>query len=130
MVSTIRSRGCKHGVTTKFQWNNSPEAIANRIISPDVKIFAAREWHKLYEPWAPYDKGHLYDDATFSEEGSMGIITHPGPYSHTHYVGAHWKTGTPFKWKKPLASAAWDQAAKAAGKAEALVQAIQGYIGR
>jgi hypothetical protein len=116
-------------VKVEFKWNRSPDAIAARIISPTVKVYAASEWHRLFTPWVPKVTGHL-NSATYSAEGNAGMITHPGPYAHAHYVGRHWKTGTPFKWKNPLASAQWDQAARAAGKVPALIQSIQGYIGR
>ena len=118
------------GVNVSFEWESSPSEIVNRIISDEVKLYAASEWHKQYSQFVPYEQGTLRGTIDLSTEGNMGIITHEAPYSHAHYVGHHWKTGTPFQWSNPNASAAWDQAAIAAGKASVLAQSIQNYIGR
>ena len=115
------------GMKMDFKWNGSPEAIAGRILSDDAKLFAAATWHKLYYPFVPMDTGNLMSNVTYGAEGNMGTIEHAGPYAAYQYYGS----GHNFsRSKHAMASAFWDQAARAAGKGEALAQAIQGYIGR
>ena len=114
-------------MTVTFKWHTSPEAIANRAVGQGAKMFAAATWHKLYTPFVPMDTGNLASNVSYSTEGGMGTITHAGPYAAYQYYGS----GFNFRRDKhPLASAHWDQAARAAGKADALAKALQGYIGR
>ena len=114
------------GENISFKWNRSPAQIAEGIVAPDVKLFAAATWHKLYTPFVPMRDGYLSNTTNYLTEGSMGVVHHTQPYSHYQYVG----TGFRFRRNKhPLASAHWDQAAIAAGKATALAQSIQTYIG-
>ena len=113
-------------MSVTFKWNNSPAAIANRIINPGVKLFAATTWHKLYTPFVPMETGNLASNVAYGTDGSMGTITHAGPYAAYQYYG----DGFNFRRDKhAMASAHWDQAAKAAGKLPALVQSVQGYLG-
>lgn len=116
------------GMNVSFKWDKPPAAIANRIISPDVKLFAAATWHKLYSPFVPMgDTGQLMSNVAYLMEGSMGVVHHTVPYAHYQYNGQ----GFNFRQDKhSLASAMWDQAARAAGKGEELAKGIEAYIGR
>ena len=113
------------GAKVEFKWNSSPEQIAGRIVSDDVKVFAASTWHKLYEPFVPNRTNNLAnDEVSYLAEGTMGVIEHYAPYARYQYYGNFNHAGG----KNPLATSHWDQAALAAGKGEALAKAIQGYM--
>lgn len=114
-------------VKVTFKWDKSPGEIANRIITPGAKIFGATTWHRLYTPFVPMgDTGQLANNVTFTPTDTGAEIEHNVIYGRRQYDGA----GFNFRRDKhPLASFKWDQAAKAAGKVEALAQSIQNYIG-
>lgn len=114
-------------IKVTLKWDKSPSEIVNRIISPDAKIFAATTWHRLYTPFTPMgDTGQLANNVTYLATDSGAEIEHNVVYALYQYNGA----GFNFRRDKhPLASAQWDQTAKAAGKAADLAQSLQGYLG-
>ena len=109
--------------------------------------FAASEWHRLYAPYVPFESGALRDSVTIEPK----TITHNAPYAHYQYTGDVYgpnypitqngvrvgyysppnrpksRTGERLKYKNPLASAKWDEAA-APTQLPKLVSSLQAYI--
>lgn len=113
-------------VKVSFVFNKSPQNIAKRILSPAVKLYAATTWHKLYYPFIPFgDTGQLSSNVAFSVEGNSGIITHKVVYARRIYFGRSFKFR---RDKHALASALFDQAARAAGKGEALAKSVEAFV--
>lgn len=82
-------------------------------------LFAAAEWHKLYQPYVPFQTGTLAHQVTIAP----GEITHNAPYAAKCYNGK-------FNFRKdkhPLATSHWDEAAEATQMPK-LTAAMQKYI--
>lgn len=127
-----------HGITAKAEND------------PAFWTFAAKEWHKLYEPYVPMKNGVLYQRVTITPKQ----IEHTAPYAHYQYEGmvygpnipvmegdritgyfsqpnrAKKPTGKKLKYsheQHPKATAKWDKAA-APTQGPKLAKAMQGYI--
>ena len=109
--------------------------------------FAAKEWHRLYSKYVPFDTGVLRDTVVITP----GQIEHTSPYAHYQYTGdvygpnypfAHngivtgyfsppnrkkSPTGKKLKYKNPLASREWDKKAESTQK-DKLISAMQRYV--
>lgn len=82
-------------------------------------LFAASEWHKLYQPYVPWRVGDLAQHVTLEP----GQITHIAPYAKKCYEGN-------FNFRKdkhPLATARWDEAAIPT-QLPKLTKALQAYV--
>lgn len=92
----------------------------NEIEGENLGMYAASTWHRLYEPFVPYDEGILAHDVTLDP----WQITHNQVYAHYQYEG------TNFNFKKqphPQASAKWDQAARPTQESKFIAD-LQKYI--
>lgn len=109
-----------------------------------VGLCAAKEWHRLYLPYVPWDQGIMARNVEYEP----WKITHTQPYAHYQYEGQVYgpsfpiqegaaffspkgkkkrPTGRALKYKNPRAAAKWDQAAIPT-QGNKLTQAIQDYI--
>ena len=116
-------------VKVDFRWNKRIPDIVNDSTGGDkAALFLATTWHRLYDQFVPMRTGMLAHDAVrYSVENGNGIIHHAAPYARRLYEGH----GMRFSGvKHPLASAQWDQAAKAAGQADNLASEYQAYLKR
>lgn len=114
---------------------------------PTFWKYAAKQWHRLYKKYVPWDQGALYGQATFAPKE----ITHTVPYAHYQYEGivyaynmpiaegnrvvGHFSTknrkkkptGRKLQYTDPKASAKWDRAA-APTQLPKLARELQAYI--
>lgn len=103
------------------------------VIRDDAKInratmlFAAQDWHRLYNDFIPMRTGQLASNVQYRATDKEATITHKVPYARYQYNGAGFNFS---RDAHPLASAHWDEAAKGAGRAQKLANDIQRYIGR
>lgn len=82
-------------------------------------VFAATEWHRLYQPFVPMRTGMLAQQVVITP----GQIEHTAPYAHYIYDGN-------FNFRKdqhPLASREWDKAAEPTQKPK-LINAMQRFV--
>ena len=70
-----------------FTWERSPEQVAERIISPDVRLFAANEAKRFMDPYVPADTLTLVQNTSVYVQGDEGIVEYHSPYAHYQYVG-------------------------------------------
>ena len=91
-------------------------------------LFMASSWNRLYDKFVPMHTGLLSHDSvdTYVENGA-GIIHHKASYAREVYnsVGRNFR-----KEKHKLATARWDEAAKAAGKKQVLIKDVDAFIKR
>ena len=82
--------------------------------------FAASEWHRLYEPYVPRQKGLLANTVAINP----WEIEHTQPYARAQYYGNfdHSKSENPDK-----ASRKWDKAAEPTQKS-LLISSLQEYV--
>ena len=100
---------------------NIDTAKLERSVKKDNRfwLFAASEWHRLYQPYVPFRTGTLANQVNLSP----GQITHTAPYAKKCYDGS-------FNFRKdkhPLACAKWDVAAMPE-QLPKLTRALQTYI--
>lgn len=88
------------------------ERLARKLQSDALWLHAAKEWHRLYQPYVPRDTGRLYRDVRIAP----GQIEHLAPYAARIYYGTSKMPGRQ-----------WDAAAIGAQRA-ALVAAVQAYV--
>lgn len=120
-----------------------PNVIARRIFSRPVKLYANVRLHALCTPYVPEDTGMLNSNVDITED----YVEYKSPYAHYQYEGLVYgpniptgdggyfsppgqqkhPTGTKLDYKKPLATAHWDKAMKAA-KGDQLAREIEAYI--
>lgn len=87
---------------------------------PAFWIYAATEWHRLYEPYVPMQSGLLKDTVSIRPKE----IEHTVPYARYQYYG----TGFNFRRDMhPKASAKWDLAA-APTQLPKLASSLQAYV--
>ena len=91
--------------------------LAEELRSDGLWLHAARQWHRLYEPYVPRDTGRLYQEVRISP----GQIEHTAPYAAYVYSGS-FASGT-----GGAASRAWDRAAEPVEKPK-LIAAMQEYV--
>ena len=86
----------------------------------------ASSWNRLHDGFVPMNTGLLaHDSVDTYVEGGAGIVHHKAPYAAAVYYGE----GRNFrKEKHSLASAKWDEAAKAAGKRAELIKDVDAFI--
>lgn len=82
--------------------------------------FAASEWHRLYEPYVPYETGILANQVVITP----WQIEHTAPYAAHQYYGIKHHFN---KFYHPKASAKWDLAAAPTQKPK-LIKTLQGYV--
>ena len=70
-----------------FVWERSPEQITERIISPDVRLFAANKAKRFMDPYVPADALALAQNTSVYVQGDEGIVEYHFPYAHYQYVG-------------------------------------------
>ena len=70
-----------------FVWERSPEQVAGRIISPDVRLFAANEAKRFMDPYVPADTLALAQNTSVYVQGDEGVVEYHSPYAHYQYVG-------------------------------------------
>ena len=137
-----------------FVWERSPEQVAGRIISPDVRLFAANEAKRFMDPYVPADTLALAQNTSVYVQGDEGIVEYHSPYAHYQYVGQDYGPNYPIKdggfvtgwyspphktptgrsmnhshFRHPLATSKWDRAMETARKGD-LAQAVENYIKR
>lgn len=112
-----------------LKWNKP----LNIVIRDDAKInertmlFAATDWHRLYNDFVPMRTGLLAGNVAYHATDTRGEIVHKAPYAHYQYYGIGFKHSHN---AHPLASAQWDQIARGAGRAHKLAADIQRFIAR
>ena len=137
-----------------FVWERSPEQVAGRIISPDVRLFAANEAKRFMDPYVPADTLALAQNTSVYVQGDEGVVEYHSPYAHYQYVGQVDGPNYPIKdggfvtgwyspphktptgrslnyshFRHPLATSKWDKAMETARKGD-LAQAVENYIKR
>ena len=115
-------------VEYEFKWSRTVDQIVDEKVNKKGKtlLFMASTWQRLYDPFVPMDTGLLAHDSVdvYVEDGA-GVIHHKAPYAAITYYG----TGRNFSREKhQLATARWDEAAKAAGKDKDLIKSVDEYI--
>lgn len=83
-------------------------------------IYAASEWHRLYEPYVPMDTGVLKDTVRIRPKE----VEHTVPYAQYIYYGEKLNFRRDMH---PKASAKWDLAARATQEPK-LYSSLQQYI--
>lgn len=97
-----------------------PRAI-KKIDNDKFWIFAASEWHRLYDHYVPYRKGDLYRNVTIRPKE----ITHNVSYAKEVYF-------TNKNYRKDyhmFAACQWDKHA-APAQGSKLIQSLQNYVDR
>ena len=137
-----------------FVWERSPEQVAGRIVSPDVRLFAANEAKRFMDSYVPADTLALAQNTSVYVQGDEGIVEYHSPYAHYQYVGQVYGPNYPIKdggfvtgwyspphktptgrsmnhshFRHPLATSKWDRAMETARKGD-LAQAVENYIKR
>ncbi len=106
---------------TKVTVDVNAKAVSRRVARNKVfGVFAAAEWFRLITPYVPYETGNLAEDVTIEPNK----ITYNALYARRLYYG------TSFNFRKDkhaLASAKWNEAAKAIQKPK-LIRALQRKI--
>ena len=98
------------------------DAIANRVINDDVKLFANTTLYKLCDPYVPFREGGLSQNVDVAKD----YIHYKSPYAEKVYNGKDMNFNTD---KHPLATAEWDKVAMVSKK-EQLVNSVENYIKR
>lgn len=95
-------------------------AIADSLITPDLKRYANTRLYAYCDEFVPYKTGHLSQDVRISDEG-VHYIT---PYAVYPYTGTHMHFRTDHH---PLATAYWDKAAMTS-KGDLLTRDIENAV--
>lgn len=112
----------------EFRWYQPIAYIMRDVgLNKELMMHAAREWHRLYDYFTPFDTGALDYIVRYSVTESKASITHTVPYANRLYHGQGFHFS---KARHPLASAYWDRVALAAGKGIALVKSMQAFVSR
>ncbi len=88
-----------------------------------LALALADGWRALCDPFVPMDTGRLAGDVAVEANGPLAaVIAYNAPYAARVYDGGslHFH-----KDKHPLATAAWSDAAKLAGRLDALIRPYQ-----
>ena len=93
--------------------------IVSKVRSDKFMLYAAQQWHRLYNKYVPYETGTLANTVTIS----------PGEIHHT-VIYARYQYNGNFNFRRdlhPLASRQWDKAAEPAQKPQ-LIAELQAYV--
>lgn len=134
----------------EFELNKPVKKIIEETTGgAETRLFMANEARRLMDPYVPARNLVLAQNVRTYEENGQGIVHYQSPYAHYQYAGilfvssvtgSAWSkkgeykvpTGKKLKQSKfrhPMASAKWDQAAFGPRKQD-LAEAVQKYIRR
>lgn len=108
------------GVRVKVDISGASKKAEKICRNERIGIFAAETFARLMTPYVPMDTGTLSQSYTTEPRK----VIYNQPYAHRLYEGKGFNFS---KEKHPLATAHWDEAAKAA-KGKQLADEISNYI--
>ncbi len=113
------------GMSLSVTSNVNAAALTKMAAGNDAfGIYAATQWHRLYNKFVPRDQGQLADIVTFKPFS----ITHNAPYAQYQYHGGDDKR-TVVNYSTPLTSHHWDDAAVPTQKSK-LEASLEKYLAR
>ena len=106
----------------KVRINVDLEKAGQSKITDDVKLYAAKDMHRLMTPYVPMDTGMLMQTVDISKRG----VHYKVPWARRQYNGVNFRHN---RDKHPLATAEWAKAMMTA-QGDKLLRDIQRFIAK